>query len=168
MRCIKPERGHRVSATSAPSPPGGTPVGWHWQLSWHGSDPFGTAATDPAQLQGSPCGKPHTVGVTQGVRSNPWISFQGYREPRTGQVPGKSCSASQAVCHPARRWGPHLGYTWNLVFHKHQISLDLQLPGRLAGSCWLRDEPLNSLSASEGVSAAEERTVWMIDQSSLI
>lgn len=150
--------------------PLGAAVGWHWELSQHSSAPFGTPATDPLlTTRRFLVGSTMCLGTTKGVSPKPLDQrFQGYREPKTRQVPGKSCPASQAVCHPTRCWGPHLVYTWNLVFHKHQISLDFQLPGGLAGSCWLREEPPNSLNASEGVNGAEEKPVWMIDSSSLI
>lgn len=96
--------------------PLGAAVGWHWELSQHSSAPFGTPATDPLlTTRRFLVGSTMCLGTTKGVSSKPLDQrFQGYREPKTRQVPGKSCPASQAMCHPTRCWGPHLGYTWNL------------------------------------------------------
>lgn len=72
-----------------------------------------------------PAGNITCLGSSKGLPS-PWIRVP--RDTGSPEQSKKSCSASQTMCHPARCWGPHLGDTW-----KHQISLDLQLPGA-AGS----------------------------------
>lgn len=103
---------------------------WHWELSQHGSVPWNAGHSLLTRVS-LPAGHIPCLGSSKGRSPKPLDqSSQGYRSPEQSK---KSCSASQAVCHPARCWGPHLGYTWKLVFHKHQISLGLQLPGA-AGS----------------------------------